>query len=126
MLNNEGQAATATALLPPIDAANTAAATGGWVAVSDYEGDLVITQSVGVVTAGSITGKVQQATDSGGTGAADVSGAAFTAVTTANDPLLQKLTIPANSIGPYIRYVGTIVTGPAAVSASLLARSKSV
>ena len=123
MLNNEGQAATATKMVNTVSAANTAAATSGWIDAREFEGDLVFLQYIGAVT-GSITGKIQDATDSSGTGAADVTGAAFTAVSAAND--LQKITVPAGSIRGWVRYVGTIVTGPALTSVCMLARPKIV
>jgi len=49
-------------------------------------------------------------------------------VTTSNDdPNIQKITIPAGSLTkPYLRYVGTIGTGPSIVGVQLHARSKYV
>lgn len=120
-------AASAVNILEPADAANTAAATSGWVSVADYDGFLVFTQHVGTVTAGTITGKIRHATDDQGTGAADVTGGGFTAVTTSNDhPNIQKVVVELNAIGPYVQYVGTIATGPAVVGVSMLATAKSV
>lgn len=125
MLANSGKAATAVSLLAPVDAANTAAATGTGVLVAQYEGDLMVTQNVGVVTAGQIAGKLQECDASDGTGAADITGATFTAVTTSNDPLIQKITVDSNSLSkPYIRYIGTVTTGPVEVSVSMHARPK--
>jgi len=123
MLNNEGQAASAVKMVNTVSAANTAAATSGYIDARDYEGDIVILQYIGAVT-GSITGKIQDATDNSGTGVADLAGATFTAVSSAND--LQKITIPAGSHRGWIRYVGTIVTGPALTAVCLLARPKIV
>lgn len=125
MLANSGKAASVVSLLAPVDAANTTAATGTGVLFSQYEGDLMITQTVGVVTAGQIAGKLQECDDDAGTGAADISGATFTAVTTSNDPLVQKITVDSGSLSKaYIRYVGTITTGPAAVAVVMHARPK--
>jgi hypothetical protein len=119
MMNGQASAATSTALLHSVDAANTAAATSGtglWLDVRAYDGEIMVTQDVGVVTAGSITGKLQSATDANGTGAADITGATFTAVTTSNDPLCQKIVVdPKAVVGGFLGYVGTIATGPAAV-----------
>lgn len=123
MLNCEGQAAEPQILLNPASAANTAAATGAWLDVRKYEGDLVITQQIGAVT-GSIDGKIQDATDGSGTGSADVTGAVFAQVTSANN--VQRITIPAGAVRGWIRYVGTIVTGPALTAVSLLSRPKYV
>lgn len=122
MLANQGQASTVVSLQAPTEAADTVGATGPGVAVSGYDGDLTVIQNVGVVTAGSITGKLQEADDSSGTNAADISGATFTAATA---PGIQKITVPRKSLSkPYLRYVGTIVTGPALVSVTLVATKK--
>lgn len=122
MLNNEAGAATPNILLNPASCANTAAATGGWVDVRQFEGDLLVIQQIGAIT-GSIDGKLQDATDGSGTGAADVTGATFTQVTSANS--VQKISVPAGSVRGWVRYVGTIVTGPALVAASVSSRPKS-
>lgn len=117
------QAATATRVIDTVSAANTAAATSSWIDVSAFEGDLLFLQYIGAVT-GSITGKIQDADDTSGTNSADVSGATFTAVSSANN--LQKLTVSSNSVRKAVRYVGTIVTGPALTSVSVLAHPKYV
>jgi hypothetical protein len=117
MLGNQAHACNVLALLAPVAAANTSAATGSWTDVSAYIGALAITQNVGVVTAGSITGKIQHADDSSGTNSADVTGAAFTAATSAG---IAKIVVAASGLKPYIRYIGTVATGPAVVSCSML------
>ncbi|HKQ24094.1 MAG TPA: hypothetical protein VJT81_06595 [Burkholderiales bacterium] len=126
MLANQGQAAELVTMLAAVSAAATVNATSAWIDVRKYEGDLVIVSNIGIVSAGSITPTIEDATDGSGTGAAAVTPAegAFTAVTTANDPLHEKRTIPAGSVRGWIRYVGTIVTGPALVGVSLLAHPK--
>lgn len=123
MLNNEGQASSITKLIDPASCANTAAATSGWVDVRFFEGDLVFTQQIGAVT-GSIVGRIQDATDSSGTGAANITGAEFTSVSSANN--VQKITVPSHSVRGWVRYVGTITTGPALVAAAVMARPKVV
>ena len=117
---------TATVLLAPIDCANTAAATSGWVSTIGYEGDIAFIQSTGVVTAGTIVGKIQTATDGSGTGAADITGAAFTSVGTSTDNDVQKIIINATQSTGYVRYVGTIGTGPALVGAVMVGRTDTV
>ncbi len=126
MLNNQGQAALAVQMLAAGEKANTAAATSGWIDVRAYEGDLVIISNAGTVTAGSLTPTIEDATDGSGTGAAGVTPTegAFTAVTTSNDPLQEKRTIPAGSVRGWIRYVGTIATGPVDLGVTLLAHPK--
>lgn len=116
MIHNSNRAATSVIVINPASCADTAAATSAWIDVRAYKGDIAVIAQVGAVT-GSITGKLQSATDSGGTGAADITGATFTAVSAANK--IQRVTIPATT-APYIRYLGTIVTGPALLSVNLL------
>ena len=122
MLNNEGQAATAAKLLDPVSAANTAAATSGWVDVRDREGDLVFTNQVGALT-GSITWTIEDATDGAGSGAAGITPneGAYSAGA-ANQ--IQKRTVGAGAVRGWVRCVGTIVTGPALVAASVMGRPK--
>lgn len=124
MLNNEGQAATSKILLSPVSAANTAAATSGWVDVRDAEGDLVFINQVGALT-GSITWTIEHASDGSGTGGAAITpneGAYAAGAATQ----VQKRTVPANAVAGWVRCVGTIVTGPALVAASVSYRPKSV
>ena len=125
MLANQGQACELVSLLTAASAADTAAATGTGVDISKYEGDLMVSQIVGVIT-GTLNGKLQECDDAGGTGAADITGATFTEVTTSNDnPNVQKITVPAGSLTkPFLRYVGTIVTGPAIVGVVLHSHPK--
>jgi hypothetical protein len=115
----EGGAATPIQMSPSTSRASTFQ--GAWLDVREYEGDIIIIQDVGAVT-GSITGSIEDATDISGTANAALSGATFTAVSSANN--LQKLVIPAGQPRGFIRYVGTIVTGPALCSVSLLSRKK--
>lgn len=82
------------------------------IAALDWEGLFEVTQNVGAVT-GSIAGKIQDSAD-GSTGWADLPDGAFAAASSANNT--QRLVIDAQSTRGYIRYVGTIVTGPAVVS----------
>ena len=124
MLGNEGSAGAVVNLLSSVSAANTAAATSAaWLDVRDYEGDLVILQNTGAIT-GTLDGKIQDATDSGGTGAADVTGATATQVTTASQ--VRKIVVPAGSVRGWIKYVGTVGTGPVLISATLISRPKIV
>lgn len=118
MLSNTDQARNAVIMLNPASAAATANATSAWIDVRAYEGDLVFTQQIGALT-GSITGAIQDATDGSGTGAAAVTlnEGAFTAVSSANN--IQRRTIRAKSTRGFVRYVGTIVTGPALVAVSV-------
>lgn len=109
----------ASALVVPQSAANTAAATtasGSWVDLSPFEGDVLVTLNVGAVT-GSITGKLQCGDDNTGANAVDVTGAAFTVLSAAG---VANLSLDANGTAKrYLGFVGTIVTGPALVSVTV-------
>ena len=114
---------TVTSLLKPADHADTAAATGAWTAVSGYEGYLVFLMHVGVVTAGNIVAKIQTASDDQGTGITDL--ATYTTVTTSNDnPFIEKKVVAAKQNLGYIRFLGTITTGPATVGCEMLGSLK--
>lgn len=127
MLFSQASAATATSLIDAVSAANTAAATSGagkWLDVRIYDGEFLVTQQIGAVT-GSITGKLQSASDANGTGAADITGAAFTIVSASNNTQTFALD-PKKVTGGFLGYVGTVVTGPVLVSVTAAAKKKVV
>lgn len=111
------QAASTVKLLSPVSAAATANATSSWTDIRAAEGDLVVIVETGALT-GSLVWTVEHATDSGGTGAVAItpSDGAFTAGA-ANQT--QKRSVSANAVGGWVRVVGTIVTGPVLVAASV-------
>jgi hypothetical protein len=124
MLNNEAQAAGGALLLSPVSAANTAAATSGWVDARAAQGDILFTNQVGALT-GSITWTIEHATSAGGANAAAITpNEGAYAAGAANQ--VQRRSVSANAIGGWVRCVGTIVTGPALVAASIAFRPKSV
>lgn len=113
----QGQALKPVKLLDPVSAANTAAATSAWIDVREAEGDIVFTNHVGALT-GSITWTIEDATDGSGTGAAamtPVEGAYSAGA--ANQ--LQQRSVNGSAVRGWVRCVGTIVTGPALVAASI-------
>ena len=99
---------TAVSMIDPASCANTAAATSGWIDVRAAKGPILIIQQSGAIT-GTLDGKLQHATSSGGAGAADITGAVFTQVDAANK--VETLNFVATT-GPYIKYIGTVGTGP--------------
>lgn len=126
MLNSQASAATCTSLLDSVSAANTAAATSGsakWLDVRPYDGEILVTVNVGAVT-GTIACKLQSATDANGTGAADITGATFPA-TVANTTAKCVVT-PAQVVGGFLGFVGTIATGPSLVGAVASGKKKIV
>lgn len=118
MSNSDLYSANATVLLAPAAHADTAAATGSWVDVRTYAGEIAFIQQTGVVTAGTIAGVVQHADDGSGTNAETF--VSFTSVGTATDLDVQKQSAPARSCRGYVRYLGTIVTGPGIVGCTML------
>lgn len=123
MLGNEAAAANAQKMLNPVSAANTAAATSGWVDVRKHEGVLEFLLHNGAVT-GSITWTLEDATDGSGTGGAGITPiegnpAAISAANT-----LTKLTLDAKATRGWVRCVGTIVTGPVLVQGIVQGRPK--
>ena len=103
----------AAALLAPISATTTAAATSGsgaWLDISNFIGDILVVQNIGVCSGtGSINGKLQAASDANGTSAADVTGATFTSVTASTNCQVYAISpdqVPAAKT--FIGYVGTI------------------
>lgn len=117
MISNDSKAATLVSVLPAISAAATANATSGWIDVRGYKGTLMFLMNTGAIT-GSVAGKLQGADDSGGTNSADITGATFTNVSTANQ--VRVCNIPA-TLRPFIKFVGTVTTGPVLISVTLSA-----
>lgn len=126
MLNSQASASSPAALLRPVSAANTAAATSGsgmWLDVRPYDGEIAVTLELGAVT-GTIAGKLQSATDANGTSAADITGATFgtTGANTSTKIVIDPKAVP----GGFLGFVGTIVTGPSLISVSTLGKKKIV
>ena len=111
---------TTSSLLAAVSAANTAAATGTGVDLQDYEGPLVIVQNHGVST-GTLDGAIQDSADNS-TGWTNV--ATFTQSTTTAD--VKSLALQSKQVRRYIRYLGTVGTGPQVVGVSVTGVKKSV
>ncbi len=120
-MNPMNRAQNLSAVALSANASQASTVTGSAVDLATYEGEAVILQSAAAGGTGSLDGKIQDSAD-GSTDWQDVSGATFTQVTA--DASLQKLNFNTDSCRRYIRYVGTIVTGPQVVSATLLAAKK--
>lgn len=113
----QGQALKGVKLLDPVSAANTAAATSGWIDVREAEGDIVFTNQLGAVT-GSITWTMEDATDGSGTGAAAITpNEGAYAAGAANQ--IQRRSVNASAVRGWVRCVGTIVTGPSLVAVNI-------
>ena len=112
----------ATVLHLSASASQASTVTGAAVSLSGYDTPMVIVQSHGTGT-GTIDGKIQDSAD-GSTGWADVTGAVFTQSTTTAD--VKVLALDPKATKGYIRYVGTIATGPQNVAVAAIGIKKSV
>lgn len=101
-------AGSATVLHLAAAASNASTLTGSAVDLAGYNGTIAIVQSHGAST-GTLDGKIQDSAD-GSTGWTDVAGATFAQSTTTAD--VKIISLDTRSCKRYIRYVGTIVTGP--------------
>jgi hypothetical protein len=83
--------------------------TGSAVDIRELEGDVLFTQFSDATNGANVTldGKIQDSAD-GSTGWADVSGATFTQVDNTAGGAMEQISVPANSMERYVRYVGTI------------------
>jgi hypothetical protein len=126
-LANQAQAETPLLILASQSAANTAAATSAWIAVAGYEGHVKVVINVGTIT-GTIdfTFFTNDAASDTGEDAIVPLGGALAQVTTSNDVAVYQAIFDARVIQGYLKVVGTIVTGPAVVSYTLLGRKKTV
>jgi hypothetical protein len=127
-LASQLSAITALKLLNSISAANTAAATSAWIAVSGYEGIVGVLINVGIIT-GTLDLTFDTATDNSGTGSAALTplNGAIAQVTTGNHNGTPYIALfDARLLKGYIRVTGTIVTGPSLVSYQLIGRKKTV
>lgn len=122
---SNAQSVTTLQLLASVDAANTtAASTVTGLDITEYEGFLIVTQNVGLLDAGSITGTVITSASSDLSSPTTVG--TFTAVTTSTDPAAQSIAIEVNKCQRYIGYVGTVVTGGALIGCTAVGAKKYV
>jgi hypothetical protein len=119
-LYNFAGGVTVTHLVAPASQASTV--TGAAVDLNGYDAPVSIVQSHGLGT-GTLDGKIQDSAD-GSTGWADVSGATFAQSTTTAD--VKSLALNPTAVRRYIRYVGTIVTGPQIVGVAMVGVKKTV
>lgn len=122
MIGHDASAGTSVIVLNPVSAANTAAATSGLIDCRPYKGTLLFVIQTGAIT-GTLDGKLQGADDAGGTNLADIPGATAAQVTAANK--IAKILVPATA-RPFIKYVGTVATGPVLIGVSMVAHPGAV
>lgn len=118
------QSVTTLCLLPAIDAAATANATGTGIDVTALEGFLIVTQNAGVLDGGTLIGTVITSAASNLSNPTTVG--TFATVDTDTDNSAQSIAIELNKCKQYIGYVGTIVTGGALVGCTAVGVNKYV
>lgn len=126
-LANQAQAETPLLMLASISCANTAAATSAWIAVAGYEGVVKIVISVGVIT-GTVdfTFSTNDAASDTGEDLIVPLGGALAQITTSNDVAVYVANFDARVIQGYLKVIGTVGTGPALLSYTLIGRKKTV
>lgn len=127
-LASQGSAQTVTLLLKSQSCANTAAATSAWTAIpGNAEGSVLVVINIGTIT-GTIDFTFNTASDGSGTGSAALTNlaTAIPQITTSNDDAVYVARFPASVMKGYINVVGTIGTGPALLSYTMLTRAKTV
>jgi hypothetical protein len=122
MFPSESTANTAVSAINPASL-SAGAANGGWIDMRNYDGNLVFNVQLGAVT-GSVVVKVQDATDSGGTGVADISGVATASLNTANST--TQLVMDSRKARGWVRAVATVTTGPIVMGVTMVGRPKTV
>jgi len=128
-LSNQFGAMTALSLLNAVDAANTAASSSAYVAVTGYEGQVAVICDIGVIDDGSLTITFSTATDDQGAGAATIVpvNGAIAAITTSNDVATYIAIFNTSQLLGYLKVIGTKASaGGTLVSYSLLGRKKYV
>jgi len=99
-------------ILNAVSAANTAAATSAGVDLSGYIGEFQVVVQTGAIT-GTLDGAIQDSADNSSF-AAIATPITFAQVTAPNK--IAKVDVPVNSVRRYIRYIGTVATGPVLIS----------
>lgn len=106
-------------MLNAVSAANTAAATSAGVDLAGYEGVIAVVQQTGAIT-GTLDGKLQDSADN--SSFADITGATTPQVTAANK--VQFIAVDVRSVRRYLKYLGTVATGPVLISVVLIGFKK--
>lgn len=124
MFPDEADALVVKQLMVPGAKANDSECSGDYVEIADAVGDLVLIHDVGAVS-GSVQGAFYTADDSAGSNATTVlfnDGTSFANVTQANQ--IEKKVVDARMNQGYIRYVGTVTSGPISMGVSVAYRPK--
>lgn len=125
MLNSIVYNLTRTKVFAPVSAANTAAATSGWIDVRGYEGDIAVEIAMGIIT-GTVDWTFEDSPNSGGTSNAAIVplGGALAQITTSNDDAIYTAVFPATQPRGWIKIIGTVGTGPALIAITIIGLKK--
>lgn len=121
MLNHILESASVTKIAASVSAANTAAASVWSPAVPPSEGIVLLVLSVGIIT-GTLDFTFTTntaASDSGATTIVPIGGA-IAQITTSNDDAVYVAAFPATQLRGFVKVVGTVGTGPALVSYTMV------
>lgn len=118
--------ATVAAVLNPVSQA-AATVTTGWVSMATYDAVLALLQVGALGASGTVDAKLQQASDSGGTGAKDITGKAITQLTKAGTDDNKQVAINCRSDEldvaggfTHVRLSVTVGTAASLISAVIL------
>lgn len=118
--------ATVAAVLNPVSQ-GAGTVTTGWVSMADFENLLAILQVGALGAAATVDAKLQQASDSSGTGAKDITGKAITQLTQAGTDSNKEVLInvrseelDVNNSFTHVRLSVTVATAASLISAILL------
>ena len=126
-LANQALAETLLLLLESKSCAATANATSAWTAVSGYEGTVSVIINVGTITGTvDMTFNTNDAASDTGADAIVPLGGALAQITTSNDVAVYKADFDARVLQGYLKVIGTVGTGPALLSYTLIGRKKTV
>jgi hypothetical protein len=106
-------------VLASVSAANTAAATSAGIDLTGYEGGVAMVINTGAIT-GTMDPKLQDSADN--SSFADIAGATAAQVSSASQTRVIKVDV--RSTRRYLKFVGTVVTGPVLISVTLVGTPK--
>ena len=106
-------------VLPAVSAANTAAATSSGVDLTGYDGVVAVVVNCGAIT-GTMDPKIQDSADN--SSFADVAGLTAAQVATASQ--VRVIKFQRRDVRRYIKFVGTVGTGPVLIGVTLVANKQ--
>jgi len=116
--------ATLAAVIQPISQ-GAGTVTTGWVSMADFDNIMAVLQCGVLGTSATVDAKLQQATDSGGTGAKDITGKAITQLVKATDDgktvfiNLRDDEMDVNNAFTHVRLSVTVGTAASLVGAAI-------